>query len=393
MADHRSGCHRPPGPESVPPLVFIVGSGRSGTTLLRAMCDAHRDLAITHEAHFVAAMGRHHRRYEGNGSFATGRFVADLYRDPKFRQVGVDRGSVERALRSSPPRSFAEAVHEVFAVHARSRGKSRAGDKTPGYVLRMPLLARLFPEARFVHLVRDGRDVAVAFSEVSFGPHDAGEAATYWKRRVGRGRRAGRALGPDRYLEVRYEELVADSEPVLRGVCDFVGLPFDAAMLRYHEGSSRSVADTGIPEAHQRLLLPPTGGLRNWREEMPADDVRLFEAVAGDLLDDLGYPRAHAGSSVTDRASARWQFLRWQGHRGWYNIRKLAPAGRLRGPGSPRPDAAGGDDGALGNVGLDRGAVADPRSGPDSELDVDGGTHSHQGGATEGHAPGEESTG
>lgn len=303
------------------PLLFIVGSGRSGTTLLRAMCDAHPDLAVTHEAHFVAALGRHHRRYERGGSFASEQFVADLYGDAKFRQVGVKREEIEDAFRSCPPQGFADAVRRVFAVHARGRGKSRSGDKTPGYVLRIPLLARLLPEARFVHIIRDGRDVATAFSEVRFGPSSAGQAAIYWKRRVLRGRRAGRALGPGRYLEVRYDELVAEPETVLTQVCGFIGLAFDRAMLRYHEASDRSVADTGVAEAHQRLLLPPTAGLRNWRQEMPAEDVRLFEAVAGDLLEDLGYPRSSPVAARLDRAGACWQWLRWQGHRAWYNTR------------------------------------------------------------------------
>lgn len=326
----------------IPPVfLFIVGSGRSGTTLLRAMFDAHPQMAVTHEAHFVAAMGRRRKRYERPHGLAVERFVADLFEDKKFRGVGLHEGEVREALAAPPAATYADAVRRVFALHARRYGKPRYGDKTPGYVLRIPLLAGLFPEARFIHIIRDGRDVATAFSDVRFGPHGVAETAIYWKRRVSRGRRAGHALSLRRYREIRYEDLVAEPETVLHELCDFTDLEFDPAMLRYFEQAGRSVGDTGIPEAHQRLLLPPTRGLRNWRDEMSRDDVRLFEGVAGDLLADLGYSCAFERLSLADRVGARWSWFRWQGWRARYNMGRLLPSGGRSSPRRSAHDAAG----------------------------------------------------
>ena len=269
------------------------------------MFDAHPQMSVTHEAHFIAVMGRRRGRYEGDGhQFDVQRFLNDLFADQKFRSLGLAEDELTAALLGQPPTDFADAVRRVFDFYASRNGKSRYGDKTPAYVLRVPLLAELFPESRFIHLIRDGRDVAVSFSHVRFGPHNVGETAIYWKRRVLQGRKDGQALGEHRYREVRYEDLVREPEAVLTDLCAFADLEFDPAMLRYFEGTSQFVGSTGFPEAHQRLFLPPTAGLRDWRVELAPDDIRRFEAVAGKQLDDLGYCLAVDDISLADRVEA-----------------------------------------------------------------------------------------
>jgi Sulfotransferase domain len=86
---------------------------------------------------------------------------------------------------------------------------------------------------------------------------------------------------------VRYEDVVADPEGECRRLSDFLGLEFDAAMLRFHEGRTRALPSLST----KRRWLPPTAGLRDWRTEMDTDDVDTFEAAAGPLLEELGYGR------------------------------------------------------------------------------------------------------
>ena len=157
-------------------------------------------------------------------------------------------------------------------------------------VIHIPFLARAFPEARFIHLIRDGRDVALSYLDADFGVDSVGEAAIYWRRFVRKGRRDGRRLGP-RYREIRYEDLLADPETVLRSLCAFVEIPFDPAMLTYHRQADRILETTSHREHHERLHLPPTQGLRDWRTQMDGASLTLFEALAGDLLDQVGYER------------------------------------------------------------------------------------------------------
>lgn len=282
------------------PFPFVVGCGRSGTTLLRAMLDSHPDVAVPPESYFVVSMVRERPRYLRGRRFPVRRFAADLCSRRRFQRWGLSIDEVAAELSAKPPASYADAVRSVFGLFASKQGKSRYGDKTPTYVLQMPLIADVLPEARFVHVVRDGRDVALSLLEVGFGPQSVGEAALYWRRHVAAGRGAGEALGPQRYREVRYERLVEEPDAVLEELAAFLEIGFDPRMLRYFERASEMVVDLR-PENHRNVEHPPTR-FRDWRTQMASDDVVLFESLAGDLLGELGYERVASGRSQVSAA-------------------------------------------------------------------------------------------
>ena len=275
-----------------PSFPFVVGCGRSGTTLLRAMLDSHPNLAVPAETKFIARMGKARGRYELPGGFAVDEFVEDMYRMTDLdARWALPRATIHARLRETAPHDYPEAVRRVFATMAEARGKSRYGNKTPIHVMTMPLLARLFPESRFVHLIRDGRDVALSYFDTEFGPKTITEAALHWRRHVRTGRADGRRLGPARYVEIRYEDLIRDPEQVLRSLCDFLDLEFDALMLQYHERSADVIGGIKLPQYHQRVALPPTRR-RDWQAEMKPADTAHFEVIAGSLLETLRYERA-----------------------------------------------------------------------------------------------------
>jgi len=289
-----------------PPFPFFVGCGRSGTTLVRALVGAHPDMAIPPESHFVVAQAP--RRGE---PFDPGTLVGALTASDRFALWELDRADLAAAVAGAA--GYPDAVRAVFARWAERAGKPRYGDKTPGYVVHVPAIARLLPEAVFVHVIRDGRDVAASFLDVGWAA-SAEEAARHWALRVGRGRRAGRALGPGRYHELRYEDLVADPEPALRGVCDAVGLAFDAAMLDHRAGAAEVARTTSHPGYH-RHLAEPVRDVRDWRSDLTPSQQARVELVAGSLLAELGYPASEARPSAGDRAAVAAQWLRWQLHR------------------------------------------------------------------------------
>jgi hypothetical protein len=282
--------------------VFVVGCGRSGTTLLRLMLDAHPDLAIPPESHFLSRFGHSLDRYAAPGGMDAERLAEDILRTKNFRAWGVPEEDVLGRVRALAAPSFADVVDAVYTAYAAPRRASRWGDKTPRYVLDIPLFDRLFPSSRFVHIIRDGRDVAMSLRSVRFGPNDPMEAAGFWERRVRAGMRGGRALG-GRYHEVRYEALVAHPERELRAICASIDLPWDAAMLDYPQRVSAALPEQS---QHRHEDRPPTAGLRDWRTQMPPADIAAFEAVAGGLLDELGYERGAAPPGAGLRARAAW---------------------------------------------------------------------------------------
>jgi hypothetical protein len=294
-------------PDRLDVFPFFVGCGRSGTTLLRAIFDSHPDLAVPDEVSFVVRLARPHhaRRYGWPRRFDADACAALIAGNGSYRRWGLPADEARAALAAPPaPSGFPDAVRRAYAGWARHRGKPRYADKTPMHVLHLPRLARMFPEARFVHLVRDGRDVALSYRSVDWGPRTVEEAARLWRRRVAAGRRAGRRLGPGRYREVRYEELVAEPERVVRELCAFLDLAWDDALLAYPTRAGEVIAATRFPAAHARLALPPTPGLRDWRRDMPPADVARFEAVAGRVLAAFGYPAGGPPPSLAARARA-----------------------------------------------------------------------------------------
>jgi hypothetical protein len=293
-----------------PPAPFIVGVNRSGTTLLRLMLDSHPDLAIPAETHFLPRLIRRWQRLERAGAPDGERrdAVFELVTGhARWGDLGVDAEEMRRELDSSVPLTLGHAARALYRVHAREQGKTRWGDKTPRYLATMPRIQRALPEARFVHLLRDGRDVAVSLRGTGWGTSDPAEAARTWTEEVRRGRRKAGRLGTGAYLEVRYEELVTDPERALRSVADFVDLPWDQAMLAYHERAAErmatvmrdrhardgrlAVSAAQRAEQHAGLDEPPRPDrIGRWRSEMSAADRRRFERIAGGLLDELGYP-------------------------------------------------------------------------------------------------------
>lgn len=287
---------------------FFVGCGRSGTTLLRAIMNAHPRLAVPYESHWAVALARVRHRYERSGSFDVDAFLADLLPDERYRRWGIPDAEVRASFTGDPVRTYPDAVRRVYALYAATQGKERYANKTGNYVTRMREIVALFPEAVFVHLVRDGRDVALSRLAVAWGDTRFDEAVLSWRQQVDAGRRAARALGlgPQRYLEVRYEHLVTDPAGVARTVCAFLDLEFVPEMLDTTTQAERIISEVLDPAEHQNLRLPPTPGLRDWRAEMTPAQVELFEALAGRTLADFGYPPGprRPGAAVRLRAAA-----------------------------------------------------------------------------------------
>ena len=271
---------------------FIVGCPRSGTTLLRAMLDSHSQLAIPGESHFIVRMARGRDRYAIPTGFAADAFVDDLLADVRFQGWGIAPRSARETLDRAEPTNLADALRAVYRAYASHRGKLLYGDKTPGYVRELPLLAELFPEARFVHVVRDGRDVALSLRDMDWAQRGGLDTlAGFWRTNVELAFAARGQLGTRRYLEVRYERLVDDPASVLADVCAFLELPYEPAMVSYHERMDELARSLRAGD-HTRLRLPPTKGLRDWRTQMSSEEVTRFEEVAGEALEQAGYRRA-----------------------------------------------------------------------------------------------------
>jgi hypothetical protein len=295
------------------PFVFIVGCPRSGTTLLGRMVDAHPDIAVIHEGRFAPDWFERRRGLTAEG-FVTAELVDGLLGHPPFANVSVGREELERLLGDGGRVSYADFVAGIFDLHGRAHGKRLVGDKTPHYVRSLPTLHALWPGARVVHLIRDGRDVAqsvLGWRKVTerggsvarfsvFREDRVATIACWWEWLVRLGREDGAALGPSTYHEIRYEALVAEPAAECERLCDFLDVAYDDHMLGFHQG--RECNDPGLDA--KKAWRPVTPGLRDWRSEMAPADVQRFQAAAGGMLDELGYERGGGAPSAELRNHA-----------------------------------------------------------------------------------------
>jgi Sulfotransferase family len=262
------------------------------------MLDSHAALAIPSESYFVPQLwARHGRRFDADA------FLEDLGCLARVKEWGVTPEDVRERLPANA--TAADGIRAVYRSYADARGKRRYGDKTPSYMQELDLLERVFPDAQYVHLVRDGRDAALSFLAMRrrprfnlARPRGLATFASQWRLEVEGARDLGRRV-PERYHELRYEDLVTEPRAELARICAFLELEFEPAMLAYHEG-----VDASTRQDHPLLAKPPTAGTRRWQEQMSPADVQVFEAIAGATLAQLGYERAHPHPTAGARAYA-----------------------------------------------------------------------------------------
>lgn len=284
---------------------FIVGVGRSGTTLLRLMMHNHPRIAVPYESHFITSYIDKLPDY-GNLDIATNlqKLVVDILSEPLLESWDHTFEESVVLARVARPASLASVIDAIYADYAEAKGKVRWGDKSD-YLDRMHLINEVFPKAKFIHIVRDGRDVANSVMKMDWGPADILRAADWWHEHVKMGRIVGRVLGPSRYTEIRYEDLTANPERELARLCAFLGEEYSDSMLRYHE-----LPRSTIPEArrgqHHNTDAPPTRTRSfAWKSEMPKRDQALFCQLAGETLNGLGYEVPEHAVSTRSLAMAK----------------------------------------------------------------------------------------
>jgi hypothetical protein len=277
-------------------MPFIVGAPRSGTTLLRLMLDSHPDLAIPPETGFLTGP----TLLPGGGPHE---FLRSLKRSQNWADLHLDDEKLLANLSALTAFNPADAYRVCYATYASRFSKPRYGDKTPSYAFHMERIEQLLPEAHFIHIIRDGRDTAISLRRQWFSPgQEMTTQARFWADHVRTARASAGKVR--RYLEIRFETLILDTEATLSKICTFIGLDFSADMLRYYEraparlhehegrnlGKGRILTKSARIDQQARTMLPPQRDLVfGWRHEMKRQEIVEFQTVAGTLLRDLGY--------------------------------------------------------------------------------------------------------
>ena len=258
------------------PPIFVGGAGRSGTTLVRVILDSHPNIVCGPELKLTPLIGQLWHQFM-------------TVHAPVLQEYLLEPDDVNELFR--------EFFFRLVGKYWERSGKSRLAEKSPNNVFVFPRLHALFPESPLIHVVRDGRDVVCSLLEMNWVDpttgqpvdytQDAGKAAEYWVAAV----RAGRSLlehpsARERYFEMRYEALVTEPEPELRRLFEFLGEPWDDAVMAFHEKVHDLAGESSSSQVSQPIYSQKMG---RWKQDLSPARLEKVMVVAADFLNDLGY--------------------------------------------------------------------------------------------------------
>lgn len=308
--------------------VFVLGSPRSGTTLLYHMLLSAGNFAVYRaesqvfnllEPRFGDLRHRSNRR----------RMFAAWRRSSLFAKTGLDAQALEDEVMSKCENA-GDFLRLVMEAMARQQGVERWADCTPEHLLSLGRIKQTIPNALVVHIIRDGRDVALSMERQHWirpFPWDRGKelltAGLYWEWMVNKGREDGRALGPD-YFEVRYEDLVESPRSTLAALGDFIAQPLDYDHIQ--QVGIGSVSRPNSSFASEGSQFQPVA---RWRNAAGSPQLRDLEALIGETLRSLGYESSGAGS---EPVPSSWRRMRTR-YRAYFNakhaLKTRTPLGQM----------------------------------------------------------------
>ena len=271
--------------------IFIIGTERSGTNLLRLMLNAHSAIAVPHPPHIVKLFGPlaalyGELRHEANFR----RLVNDVCRMVELHTYPWEfRPDRDQVLRLARDRNLLAVYFQLYDQYLAHSGKQRWACKSTFMIEHVAGILRYHPDARFIFMVRDPRDVAVSAKQSIFNHFHVFYTARRWQREQRIGLEWLSKLSPDRIMLLRYEELLANPEVMLRRLCVFLDEPFEQGMLEYHR--SREARKSGSLSISWQNTSRPVlqDNSEKFRIQLSQQEIRLIEAIAGSEMHALGY--------------------------------------------------------------------------------------------------------
>ncbi|OGA53315.1 MAG: hypothetical protein A3F74_02995 [Betaproteobacteria bacterium RIFCSPLOWO2_12_FULL_62_58] len=283
---------------------FVVSAPRSGSTLLRLILDSHSALAVPPPGWLFDMIYPYLYSYGDLNHQANLLALAeDILQTPTVGRWPI-KLAPEELVRVAAESSFAGLYAALHRAYAQAEGKQCWGEKTPRNSFWMDEIKALFPDAQFIHIVRDGRDQAIDISDSILLPYSLYSGANLWQRHVSAVRDSASRLPAGAYLEIRYEDLCAAPEAVIRKLCAFLDVEFDARMLTPHE--TRSARNWSAHPLHAKTAQPiSTRFCEMYKTRMPSADIAALEALIGATLQCFGYPLSGAGRPIPQRLAAQ----------------------------------------------------------------------------------------
>ncbi len=271
----------------------IVGVGRSGTTLLMSMLNAHPAITLPPEFHFV----NQHIVEKPRATLPEA--VARLENDPRFARLGVTLDEVIRPFsHNQSPFSIVNLYRQILKTYAQKQNVSIIGDKAPKYVEHLPILHHIFPDAKIIHLIRDPRDVYLSRTKAAWSatrPDNLQFLA--YRAQYALGRRLGPQLFGSGYLEIHYEQLLTQPQIELQRICQLIGVPYQPEMLSFSDSAQGIIFPDEIAWKQEALGPLLTNNMNKWRQALSPDKIARIELACAPTFKDGFYQQAKQTSA------------------------------------------------------------------------------------------------
>jgi hypothetical protein len=294
------------------PIFFILGRPRSGTTLLTTLFNAHPNIRIAPEFPIMLFLYQRFKKVKNWDEATIRSFVDHVFYFSKFNIRRVenlkldkefivnellqykDQGSIQLFLKSI----------NYYAYSVFDKEKTLwIGDKNPVYSMSANRFRKIFPDARFICIIRDYRDNFISIKKLA--EKEVAVEAPSLSLQVGRWRIFTRLfLGlkrryPEKFYILRYEDLVSEQETTFRSLCEFLGIAYDPSVFDFHKKKEETVNTYGnfiYEKFHENLMKPVnTGRMNTWQKVLTAKEVQMADQIAGKYADQLGYERQNKG--------------------------------------------------------------------------------------------------
>lgn len=281
------------------PMIFIVGMGRSGTTLLRTILDAGEECVFATESKIIIHLKQKYNHKKNWSIELIDEFLTDLYKETKFRvSWGISKEELREKFVSLPMEkiTFPLLCKMIYLSYPSFFPKNKIkiiGDKNPTYSIFIPELLEIFPDAKFIHLIRDYRDCILSNKRL-FKRQSLFALSQLWKIYNSWITVYSKKF-PDRFYFLKYEDLAIEPEKKVREICQFTGLEFNLAMLDYHEKLNEKYdkeANILIPHVHPNLLKKVnTENIGKWKTEFSLEDQKKIAFILDEYGCRYGYDK------------------------------------------------------------------------------------------------------
>jgi hypothetical protein len=304
-------------------IFFIVGTGRCGTTLLQSMLMSHPRLTVPQETRFFLAYDPLAKFGDPIPEVRRRDYVDWCARQWRFADLGLTTSAFGDLVDRAEGRT-SNIFLGVMAQLLQQSGMERIGEKTPAHLKHIDRIAQLLPHARFIHVIRDPRDVALSMESLSWadGPARWLRYGRSWGRAMQRDARHHEQLGPSRWMRLRMEDLVLAPAQELERTCAFLGEDYDPIMLQYHDRQDPGFMEreAGWKALTQRPL--DTSRIGRYRATLSHHQIRSIERHAQPWLERLGYGQEPFNDRLAWRFRDALDTASWRTWRVGQSVRK-----------------------------------------------------------------------